>query len=96
MHLEEPSVSETWDYLWDNKITKGYSQHNFTSNKILVYGHAYDLPAGPWILFRILTPNGHALMEDDEKMRALASEYVDERNDYFHACDKNAWIIVKR
>jgi hypothetical protein len=84
VHLEEDAVVKTWDYLSENYQNRGFTQDNYTSDKILVYGQAWDVRYSPYILIAILNPNGHAKMEDIEVLAVLAEQYVEEK-DHFSA-----------
>lgn len=91
VHMETPQVASVWDSLWKRR----FAQEKFTSNKILVYGHMWDVAKAPWLLLFILNPDGHAKMEDDNVMRALAAEYGEEKDDYSRDPFRTEWIIIE-
>lgn len=91
VHLWERDIDYAWDRLW----AQGYPQDNFTSDKILVYGHMHDELRAPWLLFTMLSPFGHAKMEDDLGMRALAKDYSLEKQAYASNPSPAHWIIIE-
>jgi hypothetical protein len=93
VHLEEDAVLDTWDYLTENYEKLGFTQNNYTSNKILVYGHAWDIRYSPYILVAILDPEGHAKMDDKNVMKDLAAQYVEEKADYSADPDGNLLLL---
>lgn len=82
VHLEDSACSAAWDEITDNYYRKKFSQDNYTSNTILVYGQLYDVKDTPFLLHAILKPLGHALMDDVPFMRELAAEFREERRTY--------------
>ena len=90
VHLEERGSVADWDRFWN----QGYPQDNFTSDRILVYGQMLDLARAPWLLFTILSPFGHAKMDDDLGMRALAKDYSLEKQAYIQNPSPSHWIII--
>ncbi len=91
VHLWERSVDDAWDRLW----AQGYPQDNFTSDKILVYGHMPDVVLKPWLLLTMLSPFGHEKMEDELGMRAIAEEYKLAKQAYINNPSPAHWIIIK-
>lgn len=82
VHLEDDDAVETWDYLSANYHKRGFTQDNYTSNTILVYGHLFDVRRSPYLLHAILKPNGHDMMDDEPFMRSLAAEFKEVRREY--------------
>lgn len=91
VHMEQPSVENIWQKLWD----QGAPQEKFTSNKILVYGRMMDVSFTPYMLMTILDPGGHAQMSDVERMRAVGEEYEDEVFAYSARLPSQKWVMVK-
>ncbi|MOA41664.1 hypothetical protein D3C78_1636440 [compost metagenome] len=95
VHLDDPRSSSTWDSLTENFHVRGFSQDNYTSDTILVYGRVWDVYRAPYLLQTILQPNGHDLMVDRAKMLALAMEFRVERSDYAAQMPSSDWLIVE-
>jgi hypothetical protein len=91
VHLEDASVATVWDSLWE----RNYPQENFTSNTILVYGRAWTVQYAPHFLLTILKPDGHAQMEDTERMKAIGAEYELELDAYSRRLPSENWLIVR-
>lgn len=94
VHLEDAACSASWDYFTDNYVRNGYTQENYTSDTILVYGRLWDAHRAPFLLHEILAPDGHMKMDDRLRMRAIAAGFADERRDYAAAMPCSDWIIV--
>lgn len=95
VHLEDDACSSAWDWISENFFAKGFSQDNFTSDTILVYGYAPTAPKSPFLLMNILAPDGHILMNNNEGMRAICFAYDKELMDYRHQMPSSDWIIVQ-
>lgn len=95
VHLEDEAASSTWDYLTENYSRNRFSQDNYTSDTMLVYGRVWDAYKSPYLLLTILSPDGHAQMDDRERMRALAAEYAEERLEFARKMPCSEWIIVE-
>lgn len=95
VHLEDDACMSAWDYLSENFTQRRYSQDNYTSDTILVYGQLWDVRRTPYLLHAILAPNGHDQMSDNLRMRAIAAEFADERKDFTAATSFSDWIIVE-
>lgn len=93
IHLEEESVLDAWDFLERNYAQRGFTQDNFTSNKILVYGHAWDVRYSPYILIAILSPDGHAKMDDKDVMDDLVEQYLEVKAEYSADPDENPLLL---
>jgi mRNA interferase YafO len=91
VHMEQPSVENYWQQLWDQNAP----QVEYTSNKILVYGQMMDVSFTPYLLLTILDPKGHAQMKDIERMRALGEEYEDEVFAYSARLPTQKWVMAK-
>lgn len=95
VHLEDESVTGTWDFLTENFYQNSYTQDNYTSNTMLVYGRIWDGYKGPYMLHSILAPDGHAKMDDRDGMRALALEFESEAEAYRRLMPSSDWILVE-
>ncbi len=91
VHLEDPSVYQTWDNLWK----RGFPQDNFTSNTILVYGRVWHIQYAPHLLLTILKPDGHSQMEDKARMAQINGEFEDEVDAYSRRLVSDNWLIIK-
>ncbi len=95
VHLEDNACISAWDYLTDNFVQRRFTQDNYTSDTILVYGQLWDVRRTPYLLQAILAPDGHDQMKSDLRMRAIAAEFADERRDFTVATSFSDWIIVE-
>ncbi len=91
VHIEDPTVYKAWDSLW----SRGFPQENFTSNTILVYGRVWHVQYSPHLLLTILKPDGHAQMDDKERMKAIGGEFEAEVDAYSRRLEGEPWLILK-
>lgn len=95
VHLEDEAAIPTWDRLTANFHLRNYTQDNYTSDTMLVYGRLWAAYKAPFLLHSILSPNGHAMMEDGSGMKALAYEYCAEVDAYRREMPGGGWILVE-
>ncbi|KOX63859.1 MULTISPECIES: type II toxin-antitoxin system YafO family toxin [Pseudomonas] len=91
VHIEDPSVYQAWDSLW----SRNFPQENFTSNTILVYGRVWHVQYSPHLLLTILKPDGHAQMDDKERMKAIGQEFEAEVDAYSRRLEGEPWLILR-
>lgn len=75
VHLENPDVSARWNRMLDEGIEDSQA---YTSDKILVFGRAWDVPRTPYFLLALLDPDAHEQMKDWPMLSELGIHFNSE------------------
>lgn len=89
VHLENERVKQRWDNMLDEGIEDPQA---FTSDKILVFGRAWDVPRAPFLLVTLLEP-GHEQMKDWPMLSELGIYFNSEARSFSQDYPSTtAWI----
>lgn len=75
VHLENDRVSDRWNRMLDEGIEDPQA---YTSDKILVFGRAWDVPKAPYLLVALLDPDGHEQMKNWPMLSELGVHFNSE------------------
>ncbi|AIN57807.1 type II toxin-antitoxin system YafO family toxin [Pseudomonas soli] len=75
VHLENDYVSARWNRMLDEGIDDPQA---YTSDKILVFGRAWDAPLSPYFLLSLLDPDAHEQMKDWPMLSELGVHFNSE------------------
>lgn len=88
VHLESDDAVARWDGMIGRGITDSQA---FTSDRVLVFGRAWDAPKAPYLLMTILEP-GHEKMKDWSMLSAVGAEFTSEIRSFAREHPSDAWI----
>lgn len=90
VHLESDDAIARWNGMIRQGITDSQA---FTSDRVLVFGRAWDAPKAPYILMTILEPS-HEKMKDWSMLHEVGTEFSAEIRLFAREHPSDAWIYV--
>lgn len=90
VHLESDDAMPRWNAM----IKQGVSDSQaFTSDRVLVFGRAWDAPKAPYLLVTILDP-GHEQMRDVPMLNEVGAYFSAEVRSFSREHPSSEWISV--
>ncbi len=88
VHLESDDATSRWNAMIEQGVSDPQA---FTSDRVLVFGRAWDAPQAPYLLVTILDP-GHEQMRDAPMLDEVGSYFNAEARSFSREHPSAEWI----